>query len=132
MSKESITRNFLDTPSYWREYPDRDIEFVRWYPCNVKFLGPEQVFRERDAQPQHVSFYMHIPFCNQVCTSCPYNKFNTRNSVVARYLDALKREIDLYARSPYFQGVSLSSGYIGGGTPTTPRAEELGGLLGGL
>lgn len=129
MSKETITRNFLDTPSYWREYPDRDIEFVRWYPCDVKKLGPEQVFARREARPQDSSFYIHIPFCNQVCTSCPYNKFTTRNTLVGQYVEALKKEIDLYSRHPYFKDVKISSGYIGGGTPTTLRAEELDDLL---
>lgn len=127
--KETITRNFLDTPSYWREYPDRDIEFVRWYPCDVKRLTPEQVFARRETVSRNVSFYIHIPFCNQVCTSCPYNKFHTRNTLVTRYVEALKREIDSYARHPYFADAKISSGYIGGGTPTTLRAEELDDLL---
>lgn len=129
MSRETITRNFLDAPSYWREYPDRDIEFVRWYPCDVKLLSPEQVFRTRETPRQDVSFYMHIPFCNQVCTSCPYNKFNTRNTLVERYVEALKQEIDTYSRLPYFRDARISSGYIGGGTPTTLRAHELDDVL---
>lgn len=129
MADPSITRNFLDTPSFWREYPDRDIEFVRWYPCDVKLLSPETVFRQRLAPRQDVSFYMHIPFCNQVCTSCPYNKFNTRNTLVQRYIEALKAEIDSYSRHPYFRDAKISSGYIGGGTPTTLRAPELDDVL---
>ena len=132
MTKESITRNFLDTPSYWRDYPDRDIEFVRWYPCDVGLLTPQAVFRERLAPRQDVSFYMHIPFCNQVCTSCPYNKFNTRNVLVERYLEALKAEVELYSRLPYLRDARISSGYIGGGTPTTLRADLLDELLGQL
>lgn len=132
MADDPITRNFLDSPSYWREYPDRDIEFVRWYPCDVKLLSPQQVFARHEGDPDDISFYIHIPFCNQVCTSCPYNKFHTRNTLVQRYVEALKREIDTYSRHPYFQGKKLSSGYIGGGTPTTLRAEELDDLLGFL
>lgn len=129
MADQNITRNFLDTPSFWRDYPDRDIEFVRWYPCDVKLLSPEQVFKRRENQIKECSFYIHIPFCNQVCTSCPYNKFNTRNTMVARYLEALKNEIDTYSKLPYFKDVKVSSGYIGGGTPTTLRAEELDDLF---
>lgn len=132
MSRENITRNFLDSPSYWRDYPDRDIEFVRWYPCDVGPLNGEQLFRERESPRADVSFYIHVPFCNQVCTSCPYNKFNTRNTLVGRYLQALKAEIDTYAALPYFRDAELSSGYLGGGTPTTLRASELDELLGHL
>jgi oxygen-independent coproporphyrinogen-3 oxidase len=132
VADRTITRNFLDTPSYWREYPDRDIEFVRWYPCNVGPLDAGLVFRRRETPARGISFYIHIPFCNQICTSCPYNKFNTRNTLVRRYLDALKREIDTYAALDYFRDATLTSGYIGGGTPTTLRAEELDELLGHL
>lgn len=129
MAQDNITRNFLDTPSFWREYPQRDIEFVRWYPCDVRLLSPQQVFSDCTSNKRDISFYIHIPFCNQICTSCPYNKFHTRNTLVARYVDALKRQIDTYAQHPYFKNARIASGYIGGGTPTTLRAEELDDLL---
>ncbi|MFX4291767.1 coproporphyrinogen-III oxidase family protein [Streptomyces bohaiensis] len=131
-SQETITRNFLDTPSFWRQYPDRDIEFVRWYPCNIGPLTPEQMFATVETRPRTVSFYLHIPFCNQVCTSCPYNKLHTRNTLVTDYIEALKAEILLYSRLGYLDGVTFSSGYLGGGTPTTLRAEQLDDLLGFL
>ena len=127
---KKITRNYLDTPSYWREYPDRDIEFVRWYPCDVGYLTPQEVFSHPKPEGRNKStFYMHIPFCNQVCTSCPYNKFNTRNTLVDRYLEALKNEITTYSKMPYFKDVELNSGYLGGGTPTTLRAEQFDDLF---
>lgn len=124
-----ITRNYLDTLSFWREYPERDVEFVRWYPCDVGPLDAQQIFTKQHAQGGAATFYMHIPFCNHLCTSCPYNKFHTRNQVVERYLQAIKSEIDLYSRQPYFQNVELISGYLGGGTPTTLRAGQLDELL---
>jgi oxygen-independent coproporphyrinogen-3 oxidase len=127
--KETITRNFLDTPSFWREYPDRDIEFVRWYPCNVGAISAAEVFVSRQAPKQDAALYIHIPFCNHVCTSCPYNKFSTRNALVKGYLEALKQEIDLYAKHAYTTGTKISSGYIGGGTPTTLTADQLDDLL---
>lgn len=132
MTQEIITRNFLDTPSFWREYPDRDIEFVRWYPCNIGPLDSAKIFSSIEKQPKTVSFYIHIPFCNQVCTSCPYNKLTTRNTQVTDYLEALKAEILLYSKLGYLDGVKYSSGYFGGGTPTTLRAEQLDDLLGFL
>lgn len=129
MTDTTITRNFLDTPSFWREYPERDIEFVRWYPCDVQPLTAEAMYTKQEKFPKTTSFYVHIPFCNQVCTSCPYNKFNTRNTLVQRYIKALKAEIDMYAKLPYLKDVVFTSGYFGGGTPTTLRAEELDDLL---
>ncbi len=130
-SEKRITRNYLDTPSYWREYPDRDVEFVRWYPCDVDYLTADQVFaRPKPAGRGGATFYAHIPFCNYLCTSCPYNKFNTRNAIVDRFVAAMQKEIDTYARLPYFRDTELLSGYFGGGTPTTLRPEQLDLLLG--
>lgn len=129
MTADTITRNFLDTPSFWRDYPDRDIEFVRWYPCDIRPVTSEELFARTEKKPRTASFYIHVPFCNQVCTSCPYNKLTTRNSQVADYLEALKAEITTYARLAYLDGVQFTSGYLGGGTPTTLRAEQLDDLL---
>jgi oxygen-independent coproporphyrinogen-3 oxidase len=49
--------------------------------------------------------------------------------MVERYLEALKQEIRTYAQLAYMKGIRVSSGYIGGGTPTTLRAGELDELL---
>jgi oxygen-independent coproporphyrinogen-3 oxidase len=128
--ERKITRNYLDTPSYWREYPDRDVEFVRWYPCDVDYLSPQQVFAApKEPGRNTATFYIHVPFCNHICTSCPYNKFNTRNSLVDRFLEAVQAEMETYRRLGYFDGVELVSGYVGGGTPTTLRADQLDVLL---
>jgi oxygen-independent coproporphyrinogen-3 oxidase len=132
MNAPVLPPNFLGAPTYWRDYPDRDIEFVRWYPCDVRRLDAKTMLdkpRPAAVAARDIGFYLHVPFCNQICTSCPYNKFNTRNTLVARYLEALKREIDLYADHPHFRDATVTSGYLGGGTPTTLRAEELDDLL---
>jgi oxygen-independent coproporphyrinogen-3 oxidase len=64
-----------------------------------------------------LGIYLHIPFCEQICPYCPYNKELYRRDVAERYARAVKGEIDLYAgivgNRPIF------SFYIGGGTPTT-------------
>ena len=89
------TENLVSDINYWREYPERDVEFVRWYPCRLGRLSQDSLFKKRES-----SFYIHIPFCNNICTSCPYNKFNTKPDIVDRYLHALEEEITLYAEEP--------------------------------
>ena len=68
-------------------------------------------------QFEHLGIYIHIPFCEQICPYCPYNKEIYDAAVAVRYAEAVKTEIDLYAdligRKP------VTSLYIGGGTPTT-------------
>ena len=61
--------------------------------------------------------YLHIPFCEQICPYCPYNKEIYDPDVAKRYTNAVKREINLY--SEVVGDRPVTSFYIGGGTPTT-------------
>jgi len=61
--------------------------------------------------------YLHIPFCRQICSYCPYNKEIYKPELAELYTKAIKREIDFY--STLFSGKPATSFYIGGGTPTT-------------
>lgn len=113
-----------DVLFYWKEYPDRDIEFVRWYPCVFHPMDGTNIWQKKT-----LVFYIHIPFCNNVCQSCLYNKMGTQNSILEDYLKALKKEIAHYASIPYIQNSEFISGYIGGGTPTSLTAKQLKELL---
>jgi len=61
--------------------------------------------------------YLHIPFCEQICPYCPYNREIYRRNTAEAYVQAVNKEIDFYSgivgRKP------VTSFYIGGGTPTT-------------
>ena len=61
--------------------------------------------------------YLHIPFCEQICPYCPYNKEIYNPDVAKRYTNAIKREVDFY--SEVVGDRLVTSFYIGGGTPTT-------------
>ncbi|MFG6447805.1 coproporphyrinogen-III oxidase family protein [Roseateles sp. BYS180W] len=109
---------------FWKDYPERDNEWVRQYPTRHHALSEADVFTT-----QPMGFYMHIPFCNRLCFSCPYIKHQTDKSVTQRYVEALKREMSLYAARPYVQDHRLEVGYIGGGTPTALSSEQLTEVL---
>jgi coproporphyrinogen III oxidase-like Fe-S oxidoreductase len=64
-----------------------------------------------------LGIYLHIPFCEQICPYCPYNKEIYDSDVARRYTQAVKREIDFY--SDLIGNTPVTSFYIGGGTPTT-------------
>nr|ARK19493.1 radical SAM enzyme [Streptomyces zelensis] len=112
---------------FWKEYPERDNEWVRQYPTKHVAVTEEEVFA-----PRQMGVYMHIPFCNRLCFSCPYIKFQTERDLTLSYLDALKAEITNYAGRPYIQDHVITLGYIGGGTPTSLTAQQLDDLLGHL
>lgn len=109
---------------FWKEYPERDSEWVRQYPTKHMAVREEDVFTTSP-----MGIYVHIPFCNRLCFSCPYIKHQTDSGITQRYLDALKMEISNYARRPYVQEHTITLGYIGGGTPTSFSAKQLGELL---
>jgi coproporphyrinogen III oxidase-like Fe-S oxidoreductase len=70
-------------------------------------------FREID----ELGIYLHIPFCDQICPYCPYNKELYHPDIARKYAVAVKKEIDFYA--DIVGSRAVTSFYIGGGTPTT-------------
>lgn len=76
---------------------------------------------------QELGLYLHIPFCDQICPYCPYNREIYDPSVARRYAKAVKAEIDLY--SDLLGSTPVTSFYIGGGTPTTMLHSGLGKIL---
>jgi len=65
-----------------------------------------------------ISVYVHLPFCESLCTYCGCNKKITNNhSVEEDYLQAIEKEWKLY-RKLMGQTPVLREIHLGGGTPT--------------
>jgi oxygen-independent coproporphyrinogen-3 oxidase len=80
-----------------------------------------------------LGIYVHIPFCRQRCDFCYYKVYTDKNSKeVRRYLEGIRRELELYATSPRFAGRRPHFVYFGGGTPSYLSAEQLGELFGAV
>ncbi len=80
------------------------------------------------------SVYVGIPFCPSRCLYCSFtsNPVDRWKKRIPEYLDALRKELEYVAASPYFKTRTLDTVYIGGGTPTALSAEELDILLGDI
>lgn len=81
---------------------------------------------------QGVSLYIHLPFCESMCTFCGCTKRITKNHLVEKpYIQALLKELRMYAEiighRPLIQQL-----HLGGGTPTFFSAENLEDLLIGI
>jgi len=74
-----------------------------------------------------LGLYVHIPFCRQICSFCPYCKQPYQEEVCHRYLDALKEEIRLVCREQEGKK-QVTSLYFGGGTPAL-AADRLGEII---
>lgn len=64
--------------------------------------------------------YIHIPFCNSICSYCDFCKFLNYENWTIPYLNALKNEIE-----QYYEGDKVKSIYIGGGTPSSLKEEYI-------
>ena len=65
-----------------------------------------------------ISLYMHLPFCESLCTYCGCNKKITTNHNVEReYLDIIFREWNIYRKLMNEMPI-IREFHLGGGTPT--------------
>lgn len=78
------------------------------------------VFGQRD-----ISIYVHLPYCESLCTFCGCHKRITKNhSVEQPYIDSLINEWKLYLSFLPFQPI-VKELHFGGGTPTFFKVDEL-------
>ena len=67
---------------------------------------------------QRLSFYIHIPFCKQLCSFCEYTRMLCPDENVQRdYLLAIANDIKQFRQK--CQDITLLGFDIGGGTPTS-------------
>ena len=79
-----------------------------------------------------LGLYIHIPFCRQRCHFCAFYLELHREPAAEAFLNALHRELRLYADAATIARWPLQSIYFGGGTPSLLRAASLARLLGAL
>lgn len=78
---------------------------------------------------QAVSLYVHLPFCEEMCTYCGCHTRITKNHAVELpYIDLLIKEWDLYKRA-LNRPIHLKEIHLGGGTPTFFSATNLRHLI---
>ncbi len=77
-----------------------------------------------------VSLYIGIPFCPSRCVYCSFTSNKADEAMIARYLEALYKELEFVAGQMKQSGIFAETIYVGGGTPTSISAVSLDGLLG--
>ncbi|GGK76524.1 oxygen-independent coproporphyrinogen III oxidase [Rufibacter glacialis] len=83
-------------------------------------------------QQEGISLYIHLPFCESLCTYCGCNKRITKNhGVEPVYLKAVLQEwgkyLALFPQKPIIREI-----HLGGGTPTFFSPENLQYLINGI
>lgn len=79
-----------------------------------------------------ISLYIHLPFCESLCTFCGCNKRITkRHEVEEPYIEALLKEWQLYCELLPKKPI-ITEIHLGGGTPTFFAPENLEKLISGI
>lgn len=107
-------------------------------PSQTKWLGS---VNQRLQDDNELSIYIHLPFCEELCTYCGCNKRITkRHEVEAPYIDTVLAEWALYVQAMHPRSRPtmparrpvLRELHLGGGTPTFFSPQELGRLIDGI
>ena len=100
-------------------------------PAATNWLGRlTEALAPADAR---AGLYVHIPFCQSLCTFCGCNMRLVRNhALAAPYVETLLREYTLYRNALGVRTLTLGELHLGGGSPTYLPAGVLDRLLDGL
>lgn len=72
-----------------------------------------------EQEPAHLSFYIHLPYCNRMCHYCGCNAYpRTKKSNDREYVDAVMREIKLVCNH-IDPKRKIAQIHYGGGSPST-------------
>ena len=88
-------------------------------------------FQESNSS-EGISLYIHLPFCESLCTFCGCHKrITSRHEVEHPYIEALLKEWQLYC-DLFIEKPIIKEIHLGGGTPTFFSAENLATLINGI
>ncbi len=98
------------------------------YPTALEFsdkFSYESYLKYLDEGKDKLSIYVHLPFCRSACYFCGCNVvFTSKESKLSRYVEYLKKEIDIL-KEHIDRNREVIQFHFGGGTPTFYKAYEL-------
>jgi oxygen-independent coproporphyrinogen III oxidase len=123
----SLIRKYNQAVPRYTSYPT-----VPFWKNEISLGDWQKRFSEQfrvNSGAEGISIYVHLPFCESLCTYCGCNKKITRDhSVENKYLDAIETEWQLYTELMNERPV-IRELHLGGGTPTFFSSANLERLL---
>ena len=87
---------------------------------------------QQNDQSKYLAIYIHLPYCDSLCTFCGCHKHITTNhDVESRYINAVLKEWRILADS-LDKDSQIHELHLGGGTPTFFDPKELKRLIEGI
>lgn len=124
-------------PELLARYADRPLPRYTSYPTAPHFGAGVNGDTYREwlgavAADAPISVYLHVPFCRSMCWYCGcHTTITARDEPIARYLDALDREIALVAGMIPHR-LQARHVHFGGGTPTLMQPAQFTELMAAL
>ena len=114
MKQELLNKYSIPVPRY-TSYPPANF----FNESLTSDLYRDSVIVSNTQKPEHISIYIHIPFCYQMCYYCGCNSQLLKDKAsVGDYIEALKKEIRMVL--PLLDhSRRISQIHYGGGTPTS-------------
>src|SRR3989304_4328498 len=120
-NKSDVYDSRTNWPPYtYRDYPDIKPETYKSY---MEFLATENTSKKlMELQPW-------ISICDSRCAFCYFPTTATSKANIATYLEALKKELEMYAQTRYVKTSVFDEIVLGGGTPSILSAEQMIDLI---
>ncbi|OED37517.1 oxygen-independent coproporphyrinogen III oxidase [PVC group bacterium (ex Bugula neritina AB1)] len=120
LTKELINKYNIQGPRY-TSYPT-----APHWSSDVSSESYQEALQKMTSDDSSISLYIHIPYCEQLCTFCACNvKITQRHqSVGDSYVDLLIKELDLIDQNLSKKKVALQC-HFGGGTPNFLTIEQM-------
>ena len=114
-------------------YADRQMPRYTSYPTAPNFgaFGEDnyRLWLSEVPPGSDASLYLHLPFCRSMCWYCGcHTTVTARDEPIARYIEALSREIDLVAKALPHR-IAVKHVHFGGGTPTLMQPAQFIALM---
>lgn len=120
MDKQMLKKYQIPTPRY-TSYPT----VPYWEEGEPDVASWQSEIGLQVAAGLPVGLYIHLPFCENLCTYCGCHKRITKNhDVESPYINALVGEWDLY-KQLFDRPAQIQSLHLGGGTPSFFSPENL-------
>ena len=124
MSTNLISKYNVPGPRY-TSYPT----VPYWQDDSFSLAAWKESLKRSFSENKEISLYIHLPFCESLCTFCGCNKRITKkHEVESPYIETLLREWDLYLEI-LGEKPTIRELHLGGGTPTFFAPENLKFLL---
>lgn len=106
------------TVPYWEE---ENFSSEAWQNTVIKAFN--------ESTHEGISIYIHLPFCEQLCTFCACHKRITKqHSVELPYIESVIKEWKLYLKL-FSEKPTIKELHLGGGTPTFFSPKHLKALI---